>query len=242
MITTLGTGLWLGYQFVTTSDRFAIEQIEVRGTDRLSPDAVRAALPIATGENLITADLDAAKLALRDEPWIATADVRRQLPSTLIVEVTEHTPAVVVAFPTEQGEHLYLADAQGHPFKRAHASERGDLPLVTGLSRADYKRDPAVTARRVVAALAVLAQWHASDRLPISELRYDLHGGISLIAREPAIEIELGSSHGKQGADIPTRLATFDAVWNELSTDERTRARVIHLDTRLDHVTVSFKS
>ena len=159
VITTLGTGLWLGYCFVTTSDRFAIEQIEVRGTDRLSPDAVRAVLPIAAGENLITADLDAAKLALRDEPWIATADVRRQLPSTLIVEITEHAPAVVVAFPADQGEHLYLADAQGHPFKRAHDSERGDLPLVTGLARADYKRDPAGTARRVVAALAVLAQW-----------------------------------------------------------------------------------
>src|SRR5262245_11405022 len=44
-ITLLGTGLWLGYRFVTTSDRFAIEQIQVTGNVRLSADQVRAAMP-----------------------------------------------------------------------------------------------------------------------------------------------------------------------------------------------------
>lgn len=237
VVTTLGTGLWLGYRFVTTSDRFAIDSIEVHGTDRLTPDAVRAVLPVATGENLITADLDAAKRALRDEPWIATADVRRQLPSTLIVEIREHAPAVVVSFPVEQGEQLYLADAAGHPFKRASETERSDLPLVTGLSRADFRRDPEATAHRITSALDVLRQWHTADRLPIRELRYDSHGGISLLSREPALAIELGAP----AKDLAARLRTFDAVWNELSTDEHARARTIHLDTRLDHVTVSFK-
>lgn len=232
VVTGLGGGLWLGYRFVTTSDRFAIDQIDVRGADRLSPEVVRAALPIHRGENLITADLDAARSALRDEPWISTVDVRRQLPDTLIVEITEHAPAVVVEL-----EHLYLADAQGRPFKRASEAERSDLPLVTGIPRADFGRDPDATSRRVVAALDVLKQWHSSDRLPIREIRYDVHGGISLIAREPDLTVELGVA-----GDMLPRLRTFDAVWGELSTDERTRTRTIHLDTRLDHVTVSFKS
>lgn len=232
VVTALGTGLWFGYQFITTSDRFAIDQIEVRGADRLSPELVRAALPIQRGENLITADLEDARRALRTEPWIATADVRRQLPSTLIVEITEHAPAVVVEL-----EHLYLADAQGRPFKRASESERSDLPLVTGIAREDFTRDPDETSHRVVAALDVLRQWHATDRLPIREIRYDRHGGIALIAREPELTIELGVT-----GDMSSRMRTFDVVWNELSTDEHTRARTIHLDTRLDHVTVSFKS
>jgi cell division septal protein FtsQ len=232
VVTALGGGLWLGYRFVTTSERFAIDQIEVHGADRLSPELVRAALPIQRGENLITADLDSARLALRNEPWISTADVRRQLPSTLIVEIKEHSPAVVVEL-----EHLYLADAQGRPFKRASDAERSDLPLVTGLTRAEYRRDPEETSHRVLAALDVLRQWHTGDRLPIREVRYDAHGGIALIAREPALTIELGVT-----GDMSSRMRTFDAVWNELSTDEHARARTIHLDTRLDHVTVSFKS
>lgn len=250
VVTVLGGGLWLGYQFVTTSERFAIDQIEVHGADRLSPELVRAALPIQRGENLITADLDSARLALRNEPWISTADVRRQLPSTLIVEIKEHSPAVLVEL-----EHLYLADAQGRPFKRASDAERSDLPLVTGIGRDEYRRDPEGTSHRVTAALDVLRQWHTVDRLPIREIRYDVHGGIALIAREPSpaagspatralvpsygegLTIELGVT-----GDMSSRMRTFDAVWSELSTDEHTRARTIHLDTRLDHVTVSFKS
>lgn len=237
VVAVLGGGLWLGYRFVTTSDRFAIDQIEVHGADRLSPEVVRAVLPIQRGENLITADLDAARLALRNEPWISAADIRRQLPSTLIVEIKEHSPAAIVEL-----EHLYLADALGRPFKRASDAERSDLPLVTGIPRDAYHRDPHGTSNRVTAALDVLRQWHTVDRLPIREIRYDGHGGIALIARSlggdsPELTIELGVT-----GDMSSRLRTFDAVWSELTTDEHTRARTIHLDTRLDHVTVSFKS
>ncbi len=107
-ITGLGSGLWLGYRFVTTSDRFAIDHIEVRGTERLTADQVRASLPITLGDNLFTADLGDVTSALRAEPWIATADTRRQLPSTMIVEIREHRPAVVVALPTATGDELYL--------------------------------------------------------------------------------------------------------------------------------------
>lgn len=235
-ITGLGSGLWLGYRFVTTSDRFAIEQIEVRGTDRLSVDQVRATLPIAIGDNLFTSDLGEVTRALHAEPWIASAEARRRLPDTVIVEIREHQPAVAIALPTEVGNELYLGDAAGRPFKRAGEGERSDLPLVTGLARADYTRDPDGTARRVVAALDVLRQWHLGDRLPIGELRFDPHGGIALIAREPALAIELGLP-----GDMSPRLRSFDAVWNELGTDERTRVSTIHLGTRLDHVTVSFK-
>jgi cell division protein FtsQ len=235
-ITGLGSGLWLGYRFVTTSDRFAIDHIEVRGTDRLTPDQVKAAMPVSSGENLITTDLDEVTQALRAEPWIATVEVRRQLPRTLIVEIREHQPAVVIALPSAEGNELYLGDAAGRPFKRAGETERSDLPLVTGIARDDYRRDPDGTARRVVAALDTLRLWHTADRLAIQEIRFDVHGGISLIARDPAVAIELGLL-----AELPARLRTFDAVWSELGTDERSRVRTIHLGTRLDHVTVSFK-
>jgi cell division protein FtsQ len=234
-ITGLGSGLWLGYRFVTTSDRFAIDHIEVRGTERLTADQVRASLPVSIGDNLFTADLGDVTSTLRAEPWIASADARRRLPSTVIVEIREHRPAVVVALPTESGDELYLADATGRPFKRATAADRSDLPLVTGLDRMAYRRDPVGTANRVVAALDLYAQWHAADRLPIREIHFDPHGGVSLLAREPVLAIELGTDA------FAARLRTFDAVWNELSHDERTLVRTIHLGTRPDHVTVAFK-
>lgn len=239
-IVGLGSGLWLGYRFVTTSDRFAIDHIEVRGADRLSVDQVKAAMPLAIGDNVFTSDLGEVTRALRAEPWIATAEARRQLPSTVIVEIREHQPAVVIQLPTESGHELYLGDAAGRPFKRATESERSDLPLVTGLPRAGYQRDPEAFSRRVVAGLDVLRLWHTTDRLPIRELRFDAHGNLALIARDPALAIELGAA-SQPIAELTTRLRTFDSVWNELATDERTRVSAIHLGNRLDHVTVSLK-
>src|SRR5678815_2210741 len=47
--------LWLGYRFVTTSSRYAITSIEIRGVHRLSADEVRAALPVALGDNVFLA-------------------------------------------------------------------------------------------------------------------------------------------------------------------------------------------
>nr|MBA2541970.1 hypothetical protein [Deltaproteobacteria bacterium] len=131
--------------------------------------------------------------------------------------------------------------ASGRPFKRATPADRSDLPLVTGLERTAFRSDPEGTARRVVGALDVYAQWHTTDRLPIREIRFDPQGGVSLIAREPVLAIELSIPWQAGRDDVDLRLRTFDAVWNELSTDERNRVRTIHLGNRPDHVTVAFK-
>src|SRR5262245_18916849 len=64
ILAVLAAGLWLGHRFVTTSDRFAITAIEIAGEQRLSADDIRAALPIAVGDNIFTADLDAIEAEL----------------------------------------------------------------------------------------------------------------------------------------------------------------------------------
>jgi hypothetical protein len=41
-------------------------------------------------------------------------------------------------------------------------------------------------------------------------------------------------------AGLAARIHTFDVAWAQLDDSERARARAIHLDPRLDHVTVAF--
>jgi cell division protein FtsQ len=234
VIAAVGAGLVWGYDVVTTSERFAIADIQIHGTSRLTADEVRAALPIATGENVFSADLDDAAARLRRHPWIASADVRRVLPRTIIVDIREYEAVAVVAL----GE-LYLVDASGHAFKRAHLaddSEVANLPIVTGIARADYLRDPTGTAAEIVAALAVFARWRADDatRPAIGEIHVGHDGGISLRAYTGDTSFELGNR------TTAVDLQVFDAVWAELSEPERARVRTIHLDAR-DHVTVAFK-
>ncbi|MCA9676492.1 MAG: FtsQ-type POTRA domain-containing protein, partial [Myxococcales bacterium] len=233
----VGTGLWAGYRFVTTSPRFAVTSIEVTGTHELSADEIRARIPLALGENVFRADLDAVEARLEAEPWIADADVSRHLPHTISIAITERTAAAVVDLGG-----LYLAGADGVPFKRARL-DRGEgagLPVVTGLDRDTFRADPTAAAARVRHALATLATWTADGHRPaIGEIRIDARHDTTLFTYDDAVAIRLGAADGDR---LTAKLATFDAAWAALSPDERHQARAIHLDhdTRPDHVTVAF--
>jgi len=232
ILAVLAAGLWLGHRFVTTSDRFAITAIEIDGARRLSADDIRAALPIAVGDNIFTADLDAIEAdLLHAQPWLATADARRVLPHTIAVEVREHAAAGIVSFDGE----LYVVDSAGQPFMRVGSAT--DLAVVTGFSRADYARDAAVTSHTIGEALAALAAWSADATRPaIGELRVDAHQGLTLVARDTGATISVGAL----SAPLADRLRTFDAAWAELSESERQHARAFHLTSHPDHVTVAF--
>jgi cell division protein FtsQ len=244
-LAVLGGGLCAGYRWLTHSPRFAIAEIAVRGAHRVDPDALRARLPIRVGDNAF-ADLTQVARAVRGEPWVAAADVRRVLPHTIVIELREHVAAAAV----ELGE-LYLVDPDGRPFKRAvstaDAGEADGLPIITGLSRAGFAADPAGAAASVRAALAAIERWRSAERPAIGEVHIDPHGAIALHTRDPEIAIELGAP-GDDASATGARIRAFDTAWAALSDAERARARAIHLDVspgippgnRPDHVTVAF--
>ena len=232
-ITLVGSGLWLGYRFITTSERFAITSIEIHGESHLTEDQVRAAMPVRVGDNVFATHLDTVTGQLRQSPWIASATAHRMLPDTLVVEIREHDAAAMVDLGA-----LYLVDTSGHPFKRAQL-EVGDgtgLPVITGLSRTAYESDPAGTAAMVTSALAILADWTAQPTRPaIGEIHVDAHAQLTLRTYDHATAIQLGPI----GAELTARMRTFDAAWAELTGAERIRATTIHLDARADQVTVA---
>jgi cell division protein FtsQ len=237
VIVAIGSGLWLGYRFVTTSEHFAITSIEVRGASHRSQDAIRDALPVKVGENIFTTELDTLARALRSDPWIASATAHRVLPDTLVVEVRERVAVAVV----QVGNELYLVDEAGHPFKRAQvdAGEGTQLPIVTGFDRDQYREAPVETAELVMHALTVLARWRTvAVRPEIGEIHVDAHHSITLHTYEHGTAIELGPI---TASELAARFATFDAAWSELTDRERARVSTLHLDARSDHVTVAFK-
>jgi len=230
-------GAYAGYRFVTGSPRFAITDIEIRGAHVLDPNALRARLGFADGDNIFTAPLAGAEDRLEHEPWIASVDVHRELPHTVVVDVREREAAAIV-----DAGGLYLADAAGHVFKRA-AIEHGEgagLPLVTGLDRTTYAADPTAGAAEVSRALAAITAWRAGASRPaVSEVHVDHRGALTFFTYDGAIAIGVGDVDGDV---LAARLRTFDRAWAALSPDERARARAVHVDnlTRPDHVTVAF--
>lgn len=224
----------VGYHFVTTSPRFAVTDVEIRGAHHLAPDAIRAALPVRAGDNVFAASLDTITRDLLGDPWIASASAHRVLPHTIVVELHERTPVAVVDL-----DGLYLVEADGHPFKRAELAD-GDgagLPVITGVMRAAYTSDPEGAATTVRGALAALATWQSSAARPsIGEIHVDPHGAVTFHTYDHATAIQLGALEPA----ITARMSTFDIAWAELDPAERLRARAVHLDARPDHVTVAF--
>jgi cell division protein FtsQ len=239
----VGGTAWAGYRFVTTSPRFAITQLEVTGNQHLTRDDVLAGVAARIGDNVFATKLDDLVTELRKNPWIARAEAHRELPHTIVITVREHVPAVIV----ELGG-LYLADAEGHVFKRLElgaspddaglTDEGAGLPIVTGLDRTAYVADPAGTAAQIRSSLATLTRWRAEqDRPSIGEVHLGSHGALTLVTYEHAISIQLGTPDDSLGL----RMQTFDATWAELSPSERSRTRAIHLDARPDNVTVALQ-
>lgn len=234
VLAAVGGTAWAGYQFVTTSSRFAITTIEVNGNHVLSDEQIVAALPASIGDNVFATDLDALVVDLRTNPWIAHVEAHRVLPHTIEIDVREHVAVALV----ELGG-LYLVDEHGHPFKRAQlgTDDGAGLPIVTGLDRAAYVANPDAAAGQIRGALDALDTWReVSDRPSIGEVHLDSHGALTLVTYEQAISIQLGTLD----AALPARMHTFDATWTELTESERARTRAIHLDTRSDQVTVAF--
>ena len=110
------------------SSVFDVTDVEVDGASAETLPAVRTAAQVAPGASLLwldTADLDARVQTI---PRVATVDVRRSLPHTVTVTVTEREP--VAAMPLGAG--VALVDGTGFAYRTMPAPPPGIPRLVLG--------------------------------------------------------------------------------------------------------------
>jgi cell division septal protein FtsQ len=138
---------------VMTTPLLRVDRINVEGNVRLSNGQVLALLEDLRGTNILRADRDASRRRLAESPWVADVALRRVLPSTIDVAVSERYPIALCRL----GQALYLMDATGtllDQFGPHHAEF--DLPIVDGaatLSGGRATLDP----RRVDLAARLIA-------------------------------------------------------------------------------------
>lgn len=237
LLAATGGGAFGGWKFVTTSHHFAVRALRfVTPSGKLvhaTEEQLDARAGLAMGTNLFALDLAELSREIAQEPWVQSARARRELPSTIAVDVVEREAACSVALGA-----LYLADASGNPFKRANPDEAATLPVVTGISREEFLADGEGARARVRDALAVLAAWNEKARPPVGELHLDRLLGVTAYTRN-GVSVRLG----RRDESLPKRLERFDAVWAALA-ETGERPRVIYLDNRArpDRVTVKLES
>lgn len=175
------------FDLVVSASALRVQRIAVHGNVRLSAGEVQTIAGGLRGTSILTADLAAYRRRLLASPWVADVALRRVLPSTIEVFVSERTPIGLC----RMGTQLYLVDRSGVVIDEFGPQyEEFDLPIIDGLVRTPPSREPALDERRADLAARVIDDLSARPDLAKRVSQIDvrnLHDAIVLLDGDPAL-------------------------------------------------------
>lgn len=216
----------LAHRFVLQSPHFHVKRVEVSPTVHVTAGEVRKLARIGSRTNVFTVSLTQVASRVERHPWVARAVVRRRLPNAIRIEVTEHQAAAAMLLDgAERGKSaFYLVTAAGQAFKRARLAELEGIPLITGLTREEYRARQEESRARIREALEVARHYQAQAGRPkLGEVHMDLVEGVTLYTASPVVQLRLGRGQAA------TKLRRLDRVLGELAARGQ-RPRTIRLD------------
>jgi cell division protein FtsQ len=185
-----GLGLYVAYRatdLVLTASVLQVQTIAVNGNIRLSDGEVQALIAGLQGENILTASLDRYRERLLESPWVADAALRRVLPGTVEVVVSERRP---IGLCRVNGD-LYLLGRDGtilDEYGPQYAEY--DLPIIDGVLRKQPRGQPIIDERRTELAARVIEdvteQAALASRLSQVDVS-DLHDAVVLLEGDTAL-------------------------------------------------------
>jgi cell division septal protein FtsQ len=213
----IALGIYEASGIAAQAHALRIEKIAVKGNERVSKAEIARALDGLVGQSLVWTDLNRWRDRLMQSPWIRDVAMRRSLPSTIEVFVSERLPMGLARIHGElflMDDHGVILDQNGPQYKDF------DLPIVDGLSVHTGENGTvaneagAELAARVIASLkarpAIAAQLQQVD---VS----DVHNAAVILNDDPAV-IQLGEDQ------------FLPRVESYLGLASALRERVAHID------------
>jgi cell division protein FtsQ len=202
--------VFIGYRVSMLAARapvLLVERIVVQGNERLSRGEVIAVLTGLQGQSLVWTDLDAWRRRLLASPWIRDAALRRSLPSTVEVVVSERRP---VGIGRIHGE-MYLVDDRGIIIDQYGPQYADlDLPIIDGLSAAPGESATMTDDGRAGLAARVIeaVKGQPSVARRVSQIDVsDVHNAAVILSGDSAV-IHLGDDQFLQRLESYLQLAS----------------------------------
>ena len=222
--------VYRGVQVSAKAHLLEVNRIVVHGNERLSKGEVLAVLSGLRGESLLWTDLDAWRRRLLSSPWVRDAALRRSLPATVDVVVSERQP---IGIGRINGGDMYLVDERGVIIDQYGPQYADlDLPIIDGLAAVNH--DGSLTdERRADLAARLMTALRAKPQVArrISQIDVaDLHNAAVILSGDPAV-IQLGEdqflprlqSYLELAPALRERVADIDYV--DLRFDDRIYVR-----------------
>lgn len=225
----LVTAAGLGPSVLREVDSFRVRRVEVIGTRFMDPYTVIQAAGLVRGASVFD-DPESWRSGVLTLPLVAGVDIRRKLPATIQVTVTEVEPVALVA-----GETLRAVDASGQLIPLDLAGSALDLPILAGVKLRDGRIGGELGARTALEALVALGR-----DAP------ELAGRISQVERRPGL-LRVVFRDGSAEVLLPLDASALElrqlrlAYTDLMSRGELWNVRRIDLRFR-DQVVVSFLS
>jgi len=223
-----------GWDHIATLSVFHVTAVEITGNSRVTEPEIRRVVGLDGPEvSVFSIDPHVAEERLELLPWIREARVERLLPNRVRVRVEEREIGGLVML-----DQLYVADAQGVPFKPIGAEADLDRAIVTGVGD-DLGALTEEDFAQIRAAFALMAQY---DKLglgawdPLSEVQSDRLAGYTLVTERRSVRVFLGEGQ------LEERLSRLKEVYAELDS-RGMQAATIRLDAEksLERVPVMLK-
>lgn len=228
----LAAVLVAGYLYLSKSDYFTIQTINISGLEQTDGAAVKAAAGLDREVSIWSFDAEAAEAEIGALPWMAEVRVTKKWPDTVTIDVREHRPRVLVNLG-----RLYYMNDLGEPFRELAAGENPDLPIVSGFSEDDLM-SPGPRVRSAIKEVFWLVDTLAgrSDEFKldnISEINYDMVRGLTLFTRSGGLEVKIGFGSyeekfrrlGRVMAHLKTRGKDEGLVYINLEASPRVTVR-----------------
>ena len=220
------------FDLVVSASALQVQHISVHGNVRLSAGEVQTLVGNLRGTSILTADLPAYRRRLLLSPWVADVALRRVLPSTVEVFVSERRPMGLCRI----GSQMYLVDRVGiviDEFGPQYAEF--DLPIIDGLVRPPSSAEPALDERRADLAARVIDAMSSRKDLAqrLSQIDVaDLHDAVVLLDGDQAL-LHLGEDRFLERLQSYVEVATAlrervpDIDYVDLRFDQRMYVRSV---------------
>lgn len=124
--TGMSLALLYGYRWMTNNTFFALQELEVRGIERLAYTEVVEAAGVQKGENSLDLKMRQVESGLSDNPWVDSVAVKRILPNKLAITIKERKPT----FWVHKENGLFFADYRGNIIAPVDSAKFEGLPLL----------------------------------------------------------------------------------------------------------------
>ncbi len=220
-------------QLLMASDLFRVEQVAVRGNDRLTEEQIVVLSDIQIGVNTFNLDLDLIGRKIEENPWVEEAWVQRIFPRQVAITLKERNPVAIINLG-----YLYYLDDQGEVFKVLDAADKLDYPVITGF---DYDKAKGHDAKyvqclkQIVGLLTDLRARRLFSLDQVSEIHYEAGGGLSLFTLEGGVKVKLGHGNYRKKlgrleriyVQLQPKLPILDYI--DLNVDEKVIVRIERL-------------